>query len=102
MDSFIRGVEQANITIPKDESAFYGASLTNLFKEKDEDDDQALIAVYAEELQEAACIDLSVAYGIALDAYLADPVIFRERLNVKDTSVEDTVVKTASADIVME
>merc|ERR1711871_178148 len=102
MDSSIRGIEQSNITIPKDETAFYGASLANLFKEEDEDNDQTLIAMYAEELQEAACIDTSVAYGIALDTYLSDPVIFRERMTFNDVSIEDTVVKAEKSEMVVD
>ena len=101
MDSFIRGVEQTDTIIPKDKSAFYGASLANLFKEEGEDDDQALIASYAAELQDAACIDTAVAYGIALDTYLSDPIIFRERLKVKDESVEDTVVKQETDEMIV-
>ena len=84
MDSFIRGSERAAggsvLPFPKDDtSGFFGASLTALFRENDDGDsaDQEMVSAYAMELQVAACIDIAVAFGIALDTFLADPELFR-------------------------
>ena len=42
--------------------------------------DTELVENYAQELQQVAYVDAAIAYGIALDSFLADPVIFRHRI----------------------
>jgi hypothetical protein len=65
----------------------YGASLRALFElpadydgRGEEDSDEDLVTRYAEDLQDSACIDAAVAYGIALDTFLADPAEFRYQI----------------------
>ena len=42
--------------------------------------DSELVEQYAEELQQVANVSAAIAYGIALDTFLADPVEFRHRI----------------------
>ena len=42
--------------------------------------DTELVENYAKELQQVAYVDAAIAYGIALDSFLADPVTFRHRI----------------------
>jgi hypothetical protein len=62
----------------------YGASLRRLFQlpaayQTEEEDglDIALVEKYAEEIQDIAGLEESVAYGVALDSFISDPVQFR-------------------------
>eukprot|EP01039_Chlorochromonas_danica_P000293 gene293-315_t len=45
-----------------------------------DDLDHQLVEVYAEEIRCATGVDEGVAFGVALDAFLADPVAFRHRI----------------------
>ena len=63
----------------------YGASLQRLFKlpsayAADHDRDVEYVESYARILQDTAAIDEAIAYGLALDAFNADPVEFRKRV----------------------
>lgn len=42
--------------------------------------DEDLVELYAQEIMEAANVDEAVAYGVALDSFLADPVLFRNHI----------------------
>lgn len=63
---------------------FFGASLRSLFNlpaayvAANEDTDAEMVTTYAEEMNEYAGVDPAIAYGIALDSFLADPVAFRD------------------------
>ena len=63
----------------------FGASLQRLFKlpadySTDHDRDVEYVETYAKILQDNASIDEAIAYGLALDAFNADPVEFRKRI----------------------
>jgi hypothetical protein len=63
----------------------YGSSLRLLFQlpsdyNDEEDRDIEMVEQYAEELQEAANLDAAIAYGIALDSFIADPIEFRKHM----------------------
>ena len=80
-----------------EELDYYGASLSQLFRLPaefgDDGNDIDLVNAYGEELEVKGGIAASVAYGVALDTYLADPIGFRNMFR-RQNVVESTAVAT--------
>lgn len=75
---------------------YFGASLSKLFDSANDSDqeinDIKLVAAYAEDLEISGGISAPIAYGIALDVFLSDPVEFRIRFSPRNISVVEEVI----------
>ena len=65
--------------------AYYGASLRSLFSmddytQSEGEKDAELVTFYADEMTKDGGIDSNVAYGVALDSFLSDPIVFRTQM----------------------
>jgi hypothetical protein len=77
---------------PVSDLDYFGASLNRLFQLPvgDEENDMKLVDAYGDELVAQGGLDPSVAYGVALDCYLSDPVRFRKMLSSKSSASAPT------------
>lgn len=106
--------EQQEIEVKSNEPIdfSYGASLRDLFKLPkeyisiyDDDYDMEMVENYAKDIVNCSGVSEDIAYGIALDTFLADPVYFRKNFGgtaVKDQSIdvaEDAVFNELDEDI---
>lgn len=80
-ESFATGASQCRAMLTAKEDMHLGASLNNLFKSEDDIEwmDLELVTAYALDMEHSGGIDESIAYGVALDSYLADPALFRSK-----------------------
>jgi hypothetical protein len=93
------------------EELYLGASLNRLFQDNfgrtQEEKDFDLVSAFAEDLEQNGNVSSSVAYGVALDTFLADPVEFRFRFGSKTRGVvaeseaveNDMMVSLKTADL---
>jgi hypothetical protein len=101
LSAYVRGIEayyddsivheqQSLCAIPRTDYSIdetYGKSLREMFKlpvdymsAYDDGRDEELVEKYAMEMVECAGISIDIAYGIALDTFIADPVYFRHHI----------------------
>lgn len=74
------------------EDIFVGASLGNMFKDSDDIEwlDMELVSNYALDMEQSGGIDAAIAYGVALDTFLADPDAFRDKFGLNSAICEIT------------
>ena len=93
LDSYIKGVERCYLpqqqVVLTDNNNLNNYNLRDLFKlpkdfadANNDDYDIDLVESYAEEIKQSSVMDPAIAYGIALDTYLADPVMFRHTIGM--------------------
>jgi hypothetical protein len=91
--------------IPEErEVLFLGASLNRLFQDnfgKTQDEkDFDLVSAFAEDLEQNGNVSSAIAYGVALDTFLADPIEFRARFGSKTRGVAAESKNEAVEDVI--
>jgi hypothetical protein len=89
MNSYLAGIIRAHEIAPLETTStapnLAGFQAEDVDETKDESEtlaarDEQLVSLYAEQMSKETCIDEAVAYGVALDTYLADRAGFRSRM----------------------